>query len=35
MWPYDYIKPIIPYLEGAKQTAANVPQLEEHGDSTV
>lgn len=35
MWPYDYINPMIPYFEGAKQTAANVPQPEEHGDYTV
>ena len=35
MWPYDYINPMIPYFEGAKQTAANVPQPEEHGDYTA
>lgn len=35
MWPYDHINPMIPYFEGAKQTAANVPQPEEHGDYTV
>ena len=35
MWPYDYINPMIPYFEGAKQTAANVPQLGEHGDYTA
>ena len=35
MWPYDHINPMIPYFEGAKQTAANVPQPEEHGDYTA
>lgn len=35
MWPYDYINPMIPYFEGAKQTAANVPQSGEHGDYTT
>ena len=32
MWPYDYINPMIPYFEGAKQVAANVPQPGERGD---
>ena len=27
MWPYDYINPMIPYFEGAKQVAANVAPL--------
>ena len=35
MWPYDYINPMIPYFEGAKQTAANVLQPGEHGDYTA
>ena len=35
MWPYDYINPMIPYFDGAKQTAANVPQPEEHWDYTA
>lgn len=35
MWPYDYINPMIPYFEGAKQVAANVPQPGEHGDYTM
>ena len=35
MWPYDYINPMIPYFEGAKQVAANVPQPGERGDYTA
>ena len=35
MWPYDYINPMIPYFEGAKQVAANVPQPGERGDYTM
>ena len=35
MWPYDYINPMIPYFEGAKREAANVPQPGERGDYTA
>lgn len=35
MWPYDYINPMVPYFQGAKSVAANVPQTGEHGDYTV
>lgn len=35
MWPHDYVNPMLPYFEGAKQTAANVPQPGEHGNYTV
>ena len=35
MWPYDYINPMIPYFEWAKQVAANVPQPGERGDYTM
>ena len=31
----DYINPMIPYFEGAKQVAANVPQPGERGDYTA
>ena len=35
MWPYDYVNPIIPYFQGAKIAAANVPQPGEQGDYTA
>lgn len=35
MWPYDYINPMVPYFQGAKSVAANVPQTGEHGGYTA
>lgn len=35
MWAYDYVNPMIPYFQGAKAAAANVPQPGEHGDYTA
>lgn len=35
MWTYDYVNPMIPYFQGAKAAAANVPQPGEHGDYTA
>ena len=35
MWPYDYINPMVPYFQGAKSVAANVPQPGERGNYTT
>lgn len=35
MWPYDYINPMVPYFQGAKSVAANVPQPGERGNYTA
>lgn len=35
MWPYDYINPMVPYFQGAKSVAANVPQPGERGEYTA
>lgn len=32
MWPYDYVNPMIPYFQGAKAVAANIPQPGEKGE---
>lgn len=35
MWPYDYTNPMVPYFQGAKAEAANVPQPGEKGSYTI
>ena len=35
MWPYDYVNPMLPYFQGAKAVAANIPQPGEKGNYTA